>query len=78
MKGNQDWEEGREERERLEEEELEVKRLLKERKKTDYIVVGPISKDFHKDTGAFCSLGRGQMKVSCLCVKTCMCHLWQA
>ena len=37
MKGNQDWEEGREERERLEEEELEkeeeleVERLLKEK-----------------------------------------------
>ena len=76
MQGNQDWEKGREERERLEEEKLEEeeerleKWLKKEKKKTDYIVVGPISKDFYKDTGAFCSLGRGQIKVPCFSVKT--------
>ena len=80
MQGNQDWEKGREERERLEEEKLEEEEEEEEeeRKKTDYIVVGPISKDFYKDTGAFCFLGRGQIKVSCFSVKTCMCHPWQA
>ena len=73
MQGNQDWEKGREERERLEEEKLEEeeerleKWLKKEKKKTDYIVVGPISKDFYKDTGAFCSLGRGQISVLFQC-----------